>query len=128
VLYGFAEVAEDGAEIWSNLAVSFTPLSAYSFMLFNLLCAPCFAAIGAIKREMNSAKWTWAAVGYLTGFAYAISLIVYQFGALFAGEGFGAGTVFAAAVLIGLIYLLVRRNKYNEYDGRQTEKKVTLHV
>jgi ferrous iron transport protein B len=97
-------------------------------MLFNLLCAPCFAAIGAIRREMNSAKWTWAAIGYQTGFAYAVSLLVYQFGALLAGEGFGAGTVFAAAVFIGLIYLLVRRNRHGEFDSGQTQRRVTLSV
>ncbi|MGI5971394.1 MAG: ferrous iron transport protein B [Oscillospiraceae bacterium] len=113
VLYGFAEVAEDGAEIWSNLAADFTGLTAYSFMLFNLLCAPCFAAMGAIRREMNSAKWTWGAIGYLCVFAYAISLIVYQFGALLAGGGFGIGTVFAALCLAGLVYLLLRRNQYD---------------
>lgn len=128
VLFGFSEVAEDGVEIWSNLAASFTPITAYSFMLFNLLCAPCFAAIGAIRREMNSAKWTWAAIGYQTGFAYAVSLLVYQFGALLAGEGFGAGTVFAAAVFIGLIYLLVRRNRHGEFDSGQTQRRVTLSV
>ncbi|MEN6340019.1 MAG: ferrous iron transport protein B, partial [Clostridiaceae bacterium] len=77
VLYGFAEVAEDGLEIWTNLALDFTALSAFSFMLFNLLCAPCFAAMGAIKTEMNSAKWTWGAIGYMTVFAYAVSLIVF---------------------------------------------------
>jgi ferrous iron transport protein B len=128
VLFGFAEVAEDGAEIWSNLAASFTPLTAYSFMLFNLLCAPCFAAIGAIKREMNSAKWTWAAIGYLCWYAYAIALIVYQFGKLFAGGGFGVGTVFAVAVLIGLIYLLIRKNKYNESEEHISERKVTANA
>ncbi|MGE4354344.1 MAG: ferrous iron transport protein B, partial [Oscillospiraceae bacterium] len=111
VLYGFSEVAEDGAEIWSNLAASFTPLTAYSFMLFNLLCAPCFAAIAAIKREMNSAKWTWAAIGYLCAYAYVVSLIVYQFGKLFTGGGFGAASVFAIVIFIGVIYLLVRKDR-----------------
>lgn len=111
VLYGFAEVADDGAEIWANLAANFTGLTAYSFMLFNLLCAPCFAAMGAIKREMNSAKWTWGAIGYLCAFAYVISLIVYQFGMLFAGGGFRIETAFAVVCLAGLIYLLFRKNK-----------------
>jgi ferrous iron transport protein B len=128
VLYGFAEVAEDGAEIWSNLAAAFTPLTAYSFMLFNLLCAPCFAAIGAIRREMNNAKWTWAAIGYLCGYAYVIALLVYQFGNLFAGGGFGVGTVFAIVILAGLIYLLIRKNKYTEYGERIPERKVTVNV
>ncbi|MBQ2766779.1 MAG: ferrous iron transport protein B [Clostridia bacterium] len=86
-------------------------LSAFSFMIFNLLCAPCFAAVGAIRREMNSAKWTWAAIGWMTGFAYAISIIVYQFGVLFTG-GFTLWLIPAAAVLIGLLYLLFRKNKY----------------
>ena len=86
-------------------------LSAFSFMIFNLLCAPCFAAVGAIRREMNSAKWTWAAIGWMTGFAYAISIIVYQFGVLFTG-GFTLWLIPAAAVLIGLLYLLIRKNKY----------------
>ena len=99
VLYGFAEVAEDGAEIWATLAAGFTGLTAYSFMLFNLLCAPCFAAMGAIRREMNSAKWTWAAIGYMTVFAYAVSLIVYQLGSLFTGGSFNIGTVAALLVL-----------------------------
>ncbi|MFA9381272.1 MAG: ferrous iron transport protein B [Acetanaerobacterium sp.] len=128
VLYGFSEVAEDGAEIWSNLAASFTPLTAYSFMLFNLLCAPCFAAMGAINREMNNAKWTWAAIGYLTGFAYVISLIVYQLGMLFTGGGFGVGTLIAIAVLLGLVYLLLRKNRYNENGARMMERKVTANV
>lgn len=108
VLFGFAEVAEDGSEIWSLLAASFTQLSAYSFMIFNLLCAPCFAAIGAIKREMNSARWTWIAIGYMCGLAYIISFVVYQLGMMFAGS-FGIGTILAIIVLLCLIYLLVRK-------------------
>ena len=114
VLYGFAEVAEDGAEIWSSLAADFTHLTAYSFMIFNLLCAPCFAAMGAIKREMNNAKWTWAAIGYMTGFAYIVSLIVYQFGKLFSGMGFGFGTFVALVFTVGLGYLLFRKNRYRD--------------
>ena len=112
VLYGFGEVAEDGAEIWVNLAQQFNGLTAYSFMLFNLLCAPCFAAIGAIRREMNNAKWTWAAVGYLTVFAYVISLIVFQLGSLFMGGRFGIGTGVAILLLGALIYMIVRKNPY----------------
>lgn len=111
VLYGFAEVAEDGSEIWGALAASFTVLSAYSFLVFNLLCAPCFAAIGAIKREMNNAKWTWFAIGYQTVFAYAVSLCIYQFGSLFAGGGFNAGTAAALAVTAMFLYLLLRPYK-----------------
>jgi ferrous iron transport protein B len=111
ILFGFAEVAEDGTEIWGNLAASFTQVSAFSFLVFNLLCAPCFAAIGAIKREMNSAKWTWFAIGYQTIFAYAVSFCVYQIGAVITGiSAFGLGTVIAILVLIGFIYLLVRSN------------------
>ena len=113
VLYGFAEVAEDGAEIWSLLAGDFTALTAYSFMIFNLLCAPCLAAMGAIKREMNNAKWTWIAIGYMCGFAYVVAMIVYQLGMLFSGH-FGVGTVVALLLLAGLIYLLLRKNKYQD--------------
>ena len=114
VLYGFAEVAEEGDEIWGNIAMDFTALTAYSYMIFNLLCAPCFAAMGAIKREMNNGKWTLAAIGYMCGFAYAASLLVYQLGGLALGQvPFGAGTVAAIAVLAALVYLLVRPNKYN---------------
>ncbi|MCE5235406.1 MAG: ferrous iron transporter B, partial [Eubacteriales bacterium] len=112
VLYGFGEVAENGLEIWGNLASEFTALAAWSFMLFNLLCAPCFAAMGAIKTEMNSAKWTWAAIGYMCGFAYAVSLIVNQLGLFIAGGGFTFATGAAAAVLAVLIYLVFRKNPY----------------
>lgn len=109
-IYGFAEVAEDGAEIWSLLAASFTTVSAFSFMCFNLLCAPCFAAMGAIKREMNNAKWTAFAIGYMCVFAYCVALMVYQFGGLLTGEAtFGLGTVAAIVVLALMIYLLVRK-------------------
>ena len=111
VLYGFAEVAEDGAEIWGTLAASFTAISAYSFLVFNLLCAPCFAAIGAIKREMNSAKWTWFAIGYQTVFAYLVSLVIYQIGSLFTGGGFGVGTIAAILVIILGLWLLFRPQK-----------------
>ena len=111
VLYGFAEVAEDGAEIWGTLAASFTAISAYSFLVFNLLCAPCFAAIGAIKREMNSAKWTWFAIGYQTVFAYLVSLVIYQIGSLFTGGGFGVGTIAAVLVIILGLWLLFRPQK-----------------
>ena len=109
ILYGFAEVSEEGEEIWHLLAGDFTMLSAYSFLVFNLLCAPCFAAIGAIRREMNSAKWTWIAIGYQTIFAYLVSLAIYQIGSLFTGGGFGIGTVVGFLVVIAMVYLLVRR-------------------
>ena len=89
-------------------------LAAYSFLIFNLLCAPCFAAMGAIKREMNSAKWTWAAIGYMCGFAYAVSLIVYQLGMLFTESVFTIWTAIAIAVLMFLVYMLFRKNPYDE--------------
>ncbi len=108
VLYGFAEVAEDGAEIWGQLAAQYSALSAYSFLVFNLLCAPCFAAMGAIKREMNSGKWTWIAIGYQTLFAYAVSMIIYQVGSFFTGT-FGVSTVVALLLLAGILYLLFRK-------------------
>lgn len=118
-LYGFAEVAEEGNEFWGQLSASFTPLAAYSFMIFNLLCAPCFAAMGAIKREMNNTKWFWIAIGYQCGFAYICSLIVYQLGNLFNGGSFGFGTIVGFILLIGLIYLLVRPSK--ESDTAEVE-------
>lgn len=118
-LYGFAEVAEEENEFWGQLSASFTPLAAYSFMIFNLLCAPCFAAMGAIKREMNNTKWFWIAIGYQCGFAYICSLIVYQLGSLFNGGSFGFGTIVGFILLIGLIYLLVRPSK--ESDTAEVE-------
>ena len=111
ILFGFAEVAEDGSEIWGTLASSMTGIAAYSFLVFNLLCAPCFAAIGAIKREMNNAKWTWFAIGYQCAFAYGVSLCIYQFGTLLAGGGFGVGTAAAVLVLAGFLYLLFRPHR-----------------
>lgn len=111
ILYGAGEVAEDGVEIWKTLQGSFTQLSAYSFLLFNLLCAPCFAAIGAIKREMGNKKWTWLAVGYQTGLAYGVAFTVYQLGSLFTGKGFGIGTLIALVLLVGFLYLLFRPYK-----------------
>jgi ferrous iron transport protein B len=108
ILYGYAEVAEDGAEIWSALAASFTTLAAYSFLVFNLLCAPCFAAMGAIKREMNNRKWFWAAIGYQCGLAYIVSLCIYQFGMLFTGH-FGFGTIIAFLLTAGFLFMLFRR-------------------
>ena len=89
-------------------------LAAFAFMLFNLLCCPCFAALGAIKREMNNAKWTWFAIAYQCVFAYCVSLIVYQLGLLFTGAGFTVGTVAAIVVLAGMLYLLLRKNPYDE--------------
>ncbi len=123
-LYHFGgELAENGDEIWSNLAADFNSFSGghgaiagYSYLVFNLLCAPCFAAIGAIKREMNNAKWTWFAIGYQCGFAYIVSLIVYQFGCLFTGDiaHHIVGIIAAVAAFAGICYMLVRKNKYSE--------------
>ena len=111
VLFGFAEVAEDGQEIWGTLANSMSQIAAYSFLVFNLLCAPCFAAMGAIKREMNNAKWFWFAIGYQCLLAYLVSLCIFQFGTLFTGGGFGIGTVAAIVILIGFLYMLFRPYK-----------------
>ena len=126
VLYNYDEEAageelgDNGEGIWSRVAADFTPLAAFAFMIFNLLCAPCFAAMGAIKREMNNAKWTWAAIGYMCLWAYVLALIVYQLGSLFTGGSFGLGTIVAVALLAGIIYLLFRRG----YEPG--EKMVTL--
>lgn len=128
ILYHFAgELAENGDEIWSNFAKNLNELSgghaslaAYSFLIFNLLCAPCFAAIGAIKREMNNAKWTWFAIGYQCGFAYVIALIVYQFGIAFAGAPNVIGLIAAIVLTVGILYLLFRKNKYD--DNKLTVK------
>ena len=111
MLYGFGEVAEDGAEIWGNLAAAMTPIAAYGFLVFNLLCAPCFAAMGAIKREMNNTKWFFFAIGYQCGLAYLVSLCIYQIGTLVTGGGFGIWTVVAFAIIIGFLYLLFRPYK-----------------
>jgi len=110
----------------ANIALAFTGLSAYSFMIFNLLCAPCFAAMGAIKREMNNGKWTMAAIGYMCGFAYAVSLIVYQLGSFFSGGGFGIGTAAALAVLAGLLYLLFRPGYRGETDSLRAVEAVRV--
>ncbi len=123
ILFGFAEVAEDGTEIWGQLAGSMTQIAAYSFLVFNLLCAPCFAAMGAIKREMNNTRWFWTAIGYQCGLAYVVSLCIYQLGNLFTGGGFGIGTVVAILLVIGFIYLLVR--PYKESTTLNVGVKVT---
>lgn len=111
MLYGFSEVAENGAEIWGNLAAAMTPIAAYGFLVFNLLCAPCFAAMGAIKREMNNTKWFFFAIGYQCGLAYLVSLCIYQIGTLVTGGGFSIWTVVAFAIIIGFLYLLFRPYK-----------------
>lgn len=111
ILFGFAEVAEDGSEFWGQLANSLPAVAAYSFLVFNLLCAPCFAAMGAIKREMNNIKWFWFAVGYQCLFAYVIAFMVFQFGSIFAGGLNVIGLIFAVAVFAFMIYMLVRPYK-----------------
>ena len=121
MLFGFAEVAEDGAEIWGNLAPVMTPVAAYGFLVFNLLCAPCFAAMGAIKREMNNAKWFWFAIGYQCGLAYVVSLCIYQIGTLLTGGGFGIGTVVAFVLVAAFLYLLFR--PYKESNSLKVNTK-----
>ena len=111
LLFGFAYVAEDGAEIWGNLSSVMTPVASYGFLVFNLLCAPCFAAMGAIKREMNNAKWFWFAIGYQCVLAYVVSLCIYQIGTLITTGVFGVGTVVAFLLVIGILYLLFRPYK-----------------
>ena len=121
MLFGFAEVAEDGAEIWGNLAAVMTPVAAYGFLVFNLLCAPCFAAMGAIKREMNNAKWFWFAIGYQCGLAYVVALCIYQIGTLLTGGGFGLGTVVAFVLVAAFLYLLFR--PYKESNSLKVNTK-----
>ena len=121
LLFGFAEVAEDGAEIWGNLASVMTPVASYGFLVFNLLCAPCFAAMGAIKREMNNAKWFWFAIGYQCGLAYVVSLCIYQIGTLITTGTFGIGTAVAILLIIGILYLLFR--PYKESKTFKTDVK-----
>ena len=127
VLYHFGgELSENGDEIWGEIANDYTAISAYSFMIFNLLCAPCFAAMGAIKREMNNGKWTAIAIGYMCLLAYCASLVVYQIGGLITGEvGFNILTIVAVAIIVFTIYMLVRPNKYlNDNEVKIDVKKV----
>ena len=116
-LYNFAgELSESGNEIWALVRADFGPARAYSFMVFNLLCAPCFAAIGAIRREMNNARWTVGTIAYMCCFAYAVSMIVFQIAGLFTGEAtFGVFTFAAMMVLAGLAYLVLRKNPVSDY-------------
>ena len=122
LLGGFEEVAESGWQIWANMRELFTPLSAYSFLIFNLLCAPCFAAMGAIKREMNNGKWTLFAIGYQCVFAYAVSLIVYQVGSVFTGNANAVGLIAAIIVLGVILYMLFR--PYKESTSLKTKVKI----
>lgn len=120
IIYGFAEVAEDGVEFWEALRTTYTVVSGYSLLAFNLLCAPCFAAIGSIKREMNNSKWTWFAILYQTVYAYLTAFVIYQIGNLLVFGTFGFGTILAIIVIIGFLYALFRKQKVNEsevYNG-----------
>ena len=124
VLYGLAEVSEDGVEIWSRVAVNFTMVSAYAFIVFNMLCAPCFAAIGAIKREMGNWRWTWITIGYQTALAYGISFIINQIGSVvFLGGNFGVGTFIATVLIVLIIWLLVRPYK----EGKTNLSAITIN-
>ena len=122
VLYqyaGTADLLEDSHDIWAAIGADFGAVTAYSFMIFNLLCAPCFAAMGAIKREMNNVKWTLGAIGYMCGFAYVVSMIVYQLGGLITGEAvFSLWTVVAIAALVGILCLLFRRGYRGGHEAR----------
>ncbi|HFM6650246.1 TPA: nucleoside recognition domain-containing protein, partial [Enterococcus faecium] len=111
ILFGHAEVSENGREIWQVLQHTYTPAAAYSLLAFNLLCAPCFAAIGAIHREMNAKKWTWIAIGYQCGLAYLVSFVIYQLGHLLEGGQVALGTYLAILLMIGLVYVLFRQPK-----------------
>ncbi|MCR5156226.1 MAG: ferrous iron transport protein B [Butyrivibrio sp.] len=123
---GEDELGEEGEQIWDRVAADYTPIAAFAFMIFNLLCAPCFAAIGAIKREMNNAKWTWAAIGYMTGWAYVLALIVYNIGGIIVGEvSFGIGTIVGVILLGGLLYLIFRKG-YQAAEGEGKEMAVKM--
>ncbi len=126
ILFGFAEAAEDGSEFWGSLAGSMSAVAAYSFMVFNLLCAPCFAAMGAIKREMNNAKWFWFAIGYQTFLAYVAALCVYQVGMLVSTGAFGIWTIVAFLAIIGFLYLLCR--PYRESSSLRINAKKMVKV
>ncbi|OLA72243.1 MAG: ferrous iron transport protein B [Roseburia sp. CAG:197_41_10] len=126
ILFHYGEVGEAGEEIWTNLSANMTAIAAYSYLVFNLLCAPCFAAMGAIKREMNNAKWFWFAIGYQCGLAYIVSLVVYRLAGLFTGEcGFGIWTIVAIAILVGFIYMLVRPYKDGKTSNVSSVSKAT---
>ena len=126
MLFGFAEVAEDGAEVWGSLAQVLTPIAAYGYLVFNLLCAPCFAAMGAIKREMNNPKWFWFAIGYQCGLAYIVSLCIYQIGTLISTGAFGIGTVVAFLLVAAFIYLLFRPYKESKTLNVKVKKVAQL--
>ena len=123
VLYNYDDskeaLGDNGEQIWANVAKDYSGASGMAFLIFNLLCAPCFAAIGAIKREMGSGKWTWAAIGWLTGWAYCISLIAYNIGGVITGEfGFGVGPIVSLVLIAGIVYLLVRKGAEPEHSSK----------
>lgn len=132
VLYNYAgdiDLKQDSSPIWGAVAADFGAVRAYSFMIFNLLCAPCFAAMGAIKREMNNPRWTLGAIGYMCAFAYVIAMIVYQLGGLVTGEvSFNPFTVVALVLLAGLLYLVFRKNPYEDGDGVRLRRKTALQA
>ena len=112
-----------GGNVYATMAASFTTLSGFAFLAFNLLCAPCFAAMGAIKREMNSVKWFWIAIGYQCGFAYLVGLCIYQLGMLFTGH-FGIGSIVAILIVIAFVYLLVRPTERKKAVAQKTAVNV----
>lgn len=123
VLYNYDDskeaLGDNGEQIWANVAKDYSGASGMAFLIFNLLCAPCFAAIGAIKREMGSGKWTWAAIGWLTGWAYCLSLIAYNIGGVITGEfGFGVGPIVSLVLIAGIVYLLVRKGAEPEHSSK----------
>lgn len=123
VLYNYDDskeaLGDNGEQIWANVAKDYSGASGMAFLIFNLLCAPCFAAIGAIKREMGSGKWTWAAIGWLTGWAYCLSLIAYNIGGVITGEfGFGVGPIVSLVLIAGIVYLLVRKGAEPEHSTK----------
>ncbi|MDP4119189.1 MAG: ferrous iron transporter B [Bacillota bacterium] len=123
---GFNDVAKNGWQIWTNMKAVFTPLAAYSFLTFNLLCAPCFAAMSAIKHEMHNAKWTFFAIGYQCLFAYAVSLVIYQLGMLFSGSGNLIGSIAAAAIIAAILYMIFK--PYKESNTLKAEVKTKVYA
>ncbi|HPZ00242.1 MAG TPA: nucleoside recognition domain-containing protein, partial [Clostridiales bacterium] len=126
VLYNFTEVAEDGQEVWPELAAAYTPIAGYAMMAFNLLCAPCMAAVGAMRREMMSAKYTWFAIAYQCLYAYAIALMINQIGSLIAYHTFGVATVIAFILLLALIYMLFIKKPYDPEKEKTRKMKETV--
>jgi len=126
ILYGYQEVGESGVEIWASLSSSFTQLAGFSFLVFNLLCAPCVAAMGAIRKEMGNAKWTFIAIGYQTGLAYIVSFCIYQLGMLFTGHGFNVFSAVALILVLCFLYLLFKPNNRKKTDSSKKMERVLL--